>query len=113
LKSIRVGLSLKRRYYKPDDPALTFLLRSYRYLADPRRTAKGKPHMVLPLIASGKKTEEVTALTGCPTATVKRYAADFAVGRLLTDPAPFFGRELTTKDLCQLYGLWWERLGAV
>lgn len=108
----RVGLSLRKRRYTPNDPAFPFLFRPYRFLSEPRRTAKGKPHLVLPQIAAGVRAEEVTALTGCPTATVERYAAAFAAGRLLTDPSTFYGRELTTSDLCRLYGLWWERHGA-
>lgn len=111
LKSIRVGLTLKRRKFKENDPALKFLLRSYRYLSDPKRTAKGKPHMVLPLIAAGMSPDEITALTGCPTATVKRYVADFAAGRTQTDPQPHYGKDIGTADLCKLYGLWWERYG--
>ncbi len=109
--AIRVGLTLKRRKFKENDPAFGFLFRSYRYLTEPRKTAKGKPHMVLPLIAAGKTPEEVTAATGCPTATVRRYAADFAAGRTLTTPEPFYGKEMGTADLCKLYGLWWERHG--
>jgi hypothetical protein len=111
LKSIRVGLTLKRRKFKESDPAFDFLFRSYRYLSDPKRTAKGKPHMVLPLIAAGKSPEETTALTGCPTATVKRYTADFAAGKLLPSAEPFYGQETGTADLCKLYGLWWEKYG--
>jgi hypothetical protein len=111
LKSIRVGLTLKRRKFKENDPAFGFLFRSYRYLAEPRKTAKGKPHMVLPLIAARKTPEEITATTGCPTATVRRYTADFAAGRTLATPEPYYGKEMGTADLCKLYGLWWERYG--
>ena len=111
LRCVRVGLSLRKRKYTPDDTAFPFLFRSYRYLSEPKRTAKGKPHMALPLLANGYTAEQVRAITGSPVAAVRRYAADFAAGRLLTDPAPFYGRELTTKDLCRLYGLWWERHG--
>ena len=110
-QSLRVGLSLKKRRYTPDDPAFRFLFRPYRSLSEPQRTKKGKPQMVLPGIASEYVAEEITEYTGCPTATVKRYTADFAAGRLLTDPAPFYGQELSTADLCKLYGQWWERYG--
>jgi hypothetical protein len=110
-QSLRVGLSLKKRRYTHDDQAFRFLFRPYRYLSEPQRTKKGKPHMVLPGIASEYAAEVISEYTGCPTATVKRYAADFATGRLLTDPAPYYGQELSTADLCKLYGLWWERYG--
>jgi hypothetical protein len=111
LTSLRVGLTLKKRTFAPDDPAFAFLFRSFRYLSEPKRTAKGNPHMVLPLIAAGTPPEEVTSLTNCPTASVKRHAADFATGRTLSSAEPFYGRELSTADLCQLYGLWRERNG--
>lgn len=109
--SPRVGLSLKKRRSTTDDPAFAFLFRTYRYLSNPKRTAKGKPHMVLPLIAEGRTPVEITSLTSCPTATVKRYAADFATGRTLSSLEPFFGKDLTTADLCKLYGAWWARHG--
>lgn len=107
----RVGLSLKKRVYSPNDRAFKYLFRNYRFLSEPRRTAKGKPHMVLPWVAMGMPVDSIPPLTGCPLAAIRRYAAEFAAGRLLTDPAPFYGRELSTKDRCQLYGLWWERHG--
>lgn len=111
LRCVRVGLSLRRRRYQPDDPALKYLLRSYRYVADPKKTAKGKPHMVLPLLAEGVAADEVTRVTGCPLAAVKRYAAAFAAGRSETTAELYYGRELSTTDLCRLYGLWRERYG--
>jgi len=111
LKSIRVGLTLKRRKFKENDPALGYMLRSYRYLAEPKKTAKGKPHMVLPLIAAGQSPEDITLLTGCPVATVRRYAADFASGRTLVTAEPYYGKEMSTADLCKLYGLWWTKYG--
>ena len=42
---------LKKAKQAPEPPR--YILRPYRYLADPRRTAKGKPHMVLALHARG------------------------------------------------------------
>jgi hypothetical protein len=111
LKSLRVGLTLKRRKYMEHDPDFDMLFRTYRHLSEPRKTAKGKPHMVLPLVASGVPPADITTATGCPTATVKRYAADFATGRTLPSPEPFYGKEMSTADLCKLYGLWCVRHG--
>jgi hypothetical protein len=109
--SLRVGLSLKKRRYTPDDPAFSFLFRSYRYLSEPVRTKKGKPHMVLPGIASEYVPDELNVVTGCPVAAILRYAAEFTAGRTLTSPEPFYGRELSTADLCKLYGLWVNTFG--
>ncbi len=102
LKSLRVGLSLKRR----GRDAVDYLFRRYRYLTAPRRTKKGKPHLVLPLLADGVNVEEIVTLTGCPPAAVKRYAAAFAAGR---EAEPRFGPDLSTTDLCRLYGWWCGR----
>jgi hypothetical protein len=51
LRTARVGLSLKRAKRTGDAPR--YIMRRYRYLAEPRKTAKGKPHMVLALHADG------------------------------------------------------------
>src|SRR5207247_10096763 len=50
--SARVGLSLKRMDAKPEAPR--FIGRPYRYLTEPRRIAKGRPHLVLALHQEGK-----------------------------------------------------------
>lgn len=107
LKTARVGLSLKHRKPKPADPALSFVLRPYRYLTEPRRTAKGKPHMVLSLHASGEPAGAITAKTGCPLATVKRYTAAFDSGRTETDvaAAAFYGMDLSTAKFARFHGL--------
>jgi hypothetical protein len=104
-KSIRVGLSLKRFPFHPEDPAIRFLFRHYRYLTEPRRTKKGKPHLVLPLLADGMSAEKIHRITGCPLATVQRYATEFAAGRGEVHPEPYYGIDLGTKELCRLYGL--------
>ncbi len=105
LRTARVGLSWRRRRYRPNDLTAKFLLRPYRFLTEPRRTAKGKPHMVLALYAAGKSPPEITAETGCPLATVRRYVADYEAGKQETNLAPYYGREWTTSDLCRLHGL--------
>jgi len=103
LRSARVGLTWKRR--KPDDPAAKYVLRRYRYLSEPSRTAKGKPHMVLAMLLSGETAEAVSARTGCPLKTVRRYAADLETGKLESDLAPYYGKDWSTADLCRLHGL--------
>jgi 3-methyladenine DNA glycosylase Mpg len=103
-RSGRVGLSLKRSGAKSQMPR--FVLRPYRFLTEPRRTAKGKPLLVLALHTRGMSPEEINRLTGCPLASVRRYVADFEAGRLVTDFAPYSGRDLTPADLCKLHGTW-------
>lgn len=99
----RVGLSLKRAK-PPGEQHLRFIMRHYRYYTEPRKTAKGKPHMVLGLHTYGKTVEEICALTGCPRASVQRYVKEHEEGKTLTDLKPFFGVDLGTSELCRLHG---------
>lgn len=103
LKSLRVGLSLKRQ---AGEAALGYLFRPYRYLTDPRRTKKGKAHMVLPLLAAGRTDDEIRNLTGCPSAAVRRYRQEFDAGRAEANIATDFGAALGPRELCRLYGRW-------
>jgi hypothetical protein len=103
LRTSRVGLSLRRS--RPGGTSLGFLLRPYRFLTEPRNTAKGKPHMVLALLARGESVERIREATGVPPASIRRYAADFEAGKRETDVSRYFGRELGTADLCTLSGM--------
>lgn len=105
VRCARVGLTWKRHKPRPDDPAVNYVLRRYRYLSNPSRTAKGKPHMVLAMLLIGESVETVSAQTGCPLKTVRRYAADLETGKHETDLAPYYGKDWSTSDLCRLHGL--------
>jgi hypothetical protein len=100
----RVGLTLKNARNKPE--ATRFILKPYRYLSEPRKTAKGKPLMVLAMHARGASVEEITKATGCPRMSVERYVADFEAGRGHSDFAAYLGTELKPADLCRLHGTW-------
>ena len=101
--STRVGLSLRRT--KPTEENVRYLLRPYRYLTEPARTAKGKVYLVLTLIRQGLSDEEIRRSTGCPAGTVRRYREDFQEGRFLPqDLTSYGGVELGTRDLCRLHG---------
>jgi hypothetical protein len=110
LRTARVGLSLKKWKKAPEPPC--YIMRPYRYLADPRRTAKGKVHMVLALHAGGVPPDKIHKQTGCPKAAVGRYIADFEAGRQQPDFGPYYGKDLSPKDLCQLHGTWYANFGA-
>lgn len=103
LRTPRVGLSLKRAK-PPGEQHLRYLMRHYRYCTEPRRTAKGKPHMVLGLHTEGKSLDEIHALTNCPRARVTRYVNDHEQGKRLTDLKSFFGIDLGTSEVCRLHG---------
>jgi hypothetical protein len=102
-RSARVGLSLKNARNKPE--ATRFILRPYRYLTEPRKTAKGKLLMVLALHARGAGVEEIHQATGCPRKSVQRYLEEFEVGRA-ADFSAYIGRELKPAELCRLHGTW-------
>ena len=104
LRTARVGLSLKRAGANPEFPR--YLMRPYRYVADPRRTAKGKVHMVLALYARGVPAEEITRQTGCPRAAVGRYITAYEEGRREADFGAHVGRDLSPADVCRLHGAW-------
>jgi hypothetical protein len=106
-RSARVGLSLKRS--RPGSPAVRFLLRPYRYLTEPRRTAKGRQLLVLALHLGGMSDLDIVDLTGCTPSSLKRYLADLEAGRADTELKPYFGAELKPVDLSKLHGILWER----
>lgn len=103
VRTARVGLSLRRA--RPGGPEMGYLLRPYRFLTEPRRTAKGKPHLVLALHRAGEPADRIRAATGCPAAAIARYVAAFEAGKAEADAGPYLGREMTTADLCRLHGL--------
>jgi hypothetical protein len=106
----RVGLTLKRLRKSPDPPR--FLMRNYRFLSEPRRISKGKPHMVLALHALGTGVDQISLATGCPRGTVQRYVADYEAGTREPDFDAYFGVDLGTRELCHLYGAWQARWGS-
>jgi hypothetical protein len=103
-KSLRVGLSLKRQVFRPDDPAVGFLLLRDRYLTEPRRTKKGKPHLVLPLLAEGRSVDDIRALTGCPPSAIRRYQAEIEAGKAESSAERYYGTAVGTRELCRLFG---------
>lgn len=109
VRSARVGLTLKRAAQWPTMPA--FLLRPYRYLDALRTIRKGRPQVVLALLRGGAAVEEVVERLGTPRRTVEAYLAAYRAGRALRSSRPFWGRALTSLDLCRLSG-WWDAASA-
>lgn len=103
-RSPRVGLLLKKATARTE--STRYVMRPYRYLTEPRRTKKGKMHMVLALHAQGAGVEDIQRLTNCPRRSVERYVADFETGRKEADFAPYFGIDLGPAQWCKLYGVW-------
>jgi hypothetical protein len=110
IQSPRVGLLLKKAGAHTE--STRFIMRPYRYLTEPRRTRKGKVHIVLALHAQGHSAEDIQRLTNCPRRTVDRYIADFVTGRRDGDFTPYFGADLGPRDWCKLYGVWCAHFAA-
>jgi hypothetical protein len=103
-RSARVGLSLKKAKAATAGEMPRFIMKTYRYLSEPRRTAKGKTYLVLALHALGKTPEEIADLTGCTRSAIQRYVADYEAGQKEKDFSSYFGVDLSPKDLCRLHG---------
>ncbi len=106
LRTARVGLSLKRASANRLADMGRYVMRRCRYLSEPRRTAKGKPHMVLALHADGAGPETIAQRCGAPRAAIQRYVEDFEAGKQEADFSPYVGKDLSPKDLCRLHGTW-------
>ncbi len=105
----RIGLTLKWARGKPDRPR--YVMRPYRFLTEPRAIKKGKPQLVLALHRQGKTAGEIHELTGVPRKTIDRYIADYALGQAAPDFSGYFGKDLSTPDLCKLIGTWAAKYG--
>jgi hypothetical protein len=107
----RVGLSLKKARGKPDAPR--FVGRPYRFLTEPARISKGKPHLVLALHRAGRPAEAIRDLIGMPKKTIDRYIADFAAGARAEGFDGYIGKDLGTAELCRMLGTWQATYGTV
>jgi hypothetical protein len=108
-RSGRVGLTLK--YAKTSSKDRTsYILRPYRYLTEPRGTAKGKTYLVLALYAEGTKPEKIQQLTGCPKKSIERYIADYEAGKAEPNFDRYLGKDLTPTELCRLHGTWYGQM---
>lgn len=95
----RVGLTLKRGALAE---RARFLARPYRFLSEPARIKKGRPHVVIGLHRTGRDPDEIAALTGSALAQVRKYIALYEAGRGL-DPQDFV-KDLGVDDTCRLLG---------
>ena len=103
-RSARVGLTLKKGKGR-DDMAL-YVMRPYRYVVEPTRISKGKPHLVLGLHQRGTDAETIQKLTGCPKKSVTQYIAEFEAGQSEADFSAYIGADVNTKTLCRMHGTW-------
>ena len=101
----RVGLSLRRL---TSENAIHFLMKSYRFLTEPRRIRKGKSLLALGMHVDAMTPDAIASETGCAIRTVSNYISDFRFGQDHPDMSAFFGQRLTAQQSCRLYGAWWR-----
>lgn len=105
----RVGLSLKKARGRPEMPRL--LGRPYRFLTEPAAISKGKVHLVVALHRAGRSPEAIRETIGMPRKTIDRYLADFEAGTKADGFDRYVGKDLSTAELCQLFGTWHATFG--
>lgn len=98
-ESPRVGLTLKRGEL---DNRASYLARPYRFLSEPRRIKKGRPHVVVGMHRQGSSPADIAAATGSTRAQAEKYIAQYEAGKL-RDPREFI-KDLNAEDTCQLFG---------
>jgi hypothetical protein len=95
----RIGLTLKKGSTAARQ---RYLARPYRFLSEPARIRKGKPHLVTALHRQGRSPAEIAALTGTRRSVVEGYLAAFEAGRAKRIAAQ--AGDLSTTELCALLG---------
>jgi hypothetical protein len=109
-RTARVGLSLKWGRGRPE--AARYVVRPYRFLTEPRAIGKGRPQLVLALHEQGRPADAIHALTGVPRRAIDRYVAEYAVGKCEPGFDAYFGKDLSTAELCRLIGTWSVKYGS-
>jgi hypothetical protein len=103
----RIGLALKRPTTCELGPR--YLGFPYRFLTEPR-LRKGRSRLALALHARGESADSIANRMGMTLSVVERYLAAFDAGRT-ADFTSFFGRDLTSIDVCRLLGAWHAAYG--
>jgi 3-methyladenine DNA glycosylase Mpg len=95
----RIGLTIK----KGNTPARRrFITRPYRFLTEPARIRKGKPHLITSLHQHGHAPAQIAALTHTRLAIVQGYLDAFQAGP--TTPLESLRGDLSPAQTCQLLG---------
>ncbi len=110
--SARVGLSL-RTATDAQSPLIPYVMQRYRFLTRPDATRKGRPQLILALHIDGRSVPEIRQTVRSPIRTIEGYIRDFESGRSLPSLDPFLKTDWNTRDLCRLYGHWYEHARCV
>ena len=95
----RIGLTLKK---ENTSARRRFLARHYRFLSEPARIQKGKPHLITALHQQGWLPAQIAALTGTRLPVLQSYLDAFRAG-----PATALEElrgDLSTSETCKLLG---------
>lgn len=102
IQSNRFGLTLKKKGEEMERSK--YVCRLYRFLTQPKRMKKGKPHMIVSLYHLGKSEEEIIELLGTSKQIVKTYTNLYEKGKKHKNVKRFYGINLTAKQVCELFG---------
>lgn len=103
-QTARVGLTFRKAGLNPVSEF--YMMQPYRYLTEPARIKKGKPHLIVGLHQQGQTPEQIRTLTGSPTRSIQSALAQYAIGQAKEDFSDYAGKNFGTADLCQLAGTW-------
>jgi hypothetical protein len=100
IQSNRFGLTLKKDVMNRSQ----YVCRLYRFFTLPQQMKKGKPHMIVSQHHLGKSEEEIIKLLGVSKHIVKEYASLYEKGKKHKNVKQFFGINLSSKQVCELFG---------
>ena len=95
----RIGLTLRKG---STAARRRYLARPYRFLSEPAKIRKGRPHLAVALHREGRSPAEIASLTGTRRAVIEGYVAAFEAGRRRTNAEP--GADRTPEEICALLG---------
>lgn len=102
LATARVGLGLARSAAFPEMPA--YVLRAYRFVAEPAAVRKGRVHTVVALHRAGATAAAIASTTRSPRPVVDRWLAAYEGARASDWPGAFVGRPPTGEALARMHG---------
>ncbi len=97
--SPRVGLTLKRANTLERH---RFIARPYRFLTEPGRIEKGKPHLAVALHRKGIPAPRIAEITATRPSVVQGHVDAYEAGRSRAPSS--FGGDLSTDETCALFG---------
>jgi hypothetical protein len=95
----RIGLTLKKGN---TEARRRFIAQPYRFLSEPARIRKGKPHLITALYLQGWSPAAIASVTGTRRAVLQGYLDAFEAGK--RRPIAELAGDLSTAEVCELLG---------